>query len=67
MKVLLSLVLATTACAQHPPNPPTYVRCQSPENCLQLNIPDGFNSPFCKPMKRGPQLLVCRSSPPSPH
>jgi len=48
MKALLSLVLATTACAQHPPNPPTYVRCQSPENCLQLNIPDGFNSPFCK-------------------
>ena len=26
------------------------VRCQSPENCLQLNIPDGFNSPFWKNM-----------------
>ena len=26
------------------------VRCQSPENCLQLNIPGGFSSPFWKNM-----------------
>jgi 2,5-diketo-D-gluconate reductase A len=26
------------------------VRCQSPENCLQLNIPGGFDSPFWKSM-----------------